>query len=132
VRAARVAERKPIRCDLQTTGVNHSAAANDYFKYHRPFHFHHARASFPTQKMIRLSQLVLYVYCCCIFSAVAALRALPAVFLVLDANPEATRDALYANGMLFSGLMTGLWPLVLCVMLLAMVILSFGRGRRKW
>lgn len=80
---------------------------------------------------IIISTRTFHVYVSSRCFSVAALRALPAVYLVLDANPEATRDALYANGMLFTGLMTGLWPLAMCVILLAMLILSFGRGRRK-
>jgi hypothetical protein len=60
------------------------------------------------------------------FSA-ASICSLPTVFLTLDSNPEATRDSLFTKGMVYVGVMTGLWPLVLGVMGLCLVLASRGK-----
>jgi hypothetical protein len=43
----------------------------------------------------------------------ASICSLPTVYLKLDSNPEATRDSLYSSGMIYAGIMAGLWPCVL-------------------
>jgi hypothetical protein len=47
----------------------------------------------------------------------ASICSLPTVYLTLDSNPEKTRDSLYSRGMTYVGIMTGLWPCVLGVVL---------------
>ena len=48
----------------------------------------------------------------------ASICALPAVYVVLNADPEAARNTMHSQGMTYVGIMTGLWPLVLgCIFL---------------
>jgi hypothetical protein len=61
----------------------------------------------------------------------ASICALPAAYLKLDPTPEATRDSLFSRGIVYVGVLTGLWPFTLCVMSLGMVMLPRG-WRRKY
>jgi hypothetical protein len=52
------------------------------------------------------------------------LCSLPAVYLTVDANPEETAARNKSRGFLFAGLMTGLWPCVLGVLVAVIALLA--------
>jgi hypothetical protein len=79
-----------------------------YLKVRRPEYISSAYADARSASCARLATLN------STYSA-ASICSLPTVYLTLDASPEATRDSLYSKGMMYVGVMTGLWPLVLIV-----------------
>ncbi len=54
----------------------------------------------------------------------ASICSLPTVYLTLDSDPEETRDSLYSRGMTYVGVMTGMWPCVLTIVLGSVALLG--------
>jgi hypothetical protein len=57
----------------------------------------------------------------------ASLCSLPTVYLTLDSNPEELASKNYSNGMIFAGVMTGLWPCVAAIIIGVLALIAAGK-----